>query len=164
MRQFHHYYGNKIYAAIHSDFWLYEFSVWLHTVARSLIAIFIPILLLQLGYSVTEALIFYGIYHLIDVPLNFLARRLVVAWGARTVIIIATLAIIGYFSVFYFLTPNAWTILLILALLNAIYDSFYWVSHMYLFIESSGQSSQAGRKTGIMHSVRAFAGMLGPAI
>jgi MFS family permease len=164
MHFFNHYNNNKIYRAIHSDFWLYEFSIWLHTVAYSLIAIFVPIILLQLGYSVVEVLLYYVIFHIIDIPGNFLARRLVSSWGARVVIILATFSIILYFFVFYYLTANAWAILLVLALLAAIYDSFYWVAHMYLFAESSGDLKQAGKKTGIMYGVRAFAGMFGPAI
>ncbi len=33
-----------------SDFWMYELSMWLHTLAHALVSVFIPILLLKSGY------------------------------------------------------------------------------------------------------------------
>lgn len=162
MRLLINHHHRKLYRALNSDFWNLELSVWLHTLARSLISIFIPILMLQLGYSLKIVLIYYLILHVVDVPLNFIARRLIIKFGARAVIIIATLISILYFTLFYNLGSNKLIIFFALAFVDAFYDAFYWVSHMYIFMESSDKPDQASKNTGILSSVKSFAGMLGP--
>lgn len=164
MRLFKHYHASAIYARIHSDFVNFEISVWLHTIARSLISVFVPVLMLRFGYSLTAVLAYYALYNAADVPLNFLARRFVAKIGARAVIIIATFFAILYFSLFGQLADGGWAILFTLAVIDAFYDSFYWVAHMYLFIESSGKPEESSRDTGILMSVRRLGSMLGPAI
>src|SRR3989344_6278362 len=89
MRGFHFYHGHR--ASLHfSDFWLYEISMWLHTLARSLVAIFIPILMLKSGYDLGDVVLFFLVFNVIDVPLNFVARRVMRMLGARFTIIVAT--------------------------------------------------------------------------
>ena len=120
-RLYHDLFSHQLF---NSDFWLFEFSVWLHVLGRSLISIFVPILMLKLGYTIGEVMIYYLIYNLLDVPLNFWARSLISKIGAKWVIIFATFFTISYFVAFYNLTVNNWTLLIVLALLAALYDSF----------------------------------------
>jgi MFS family permease len=162
MRSYHHH--NKLYEAIHSDFWRLEFSIWLHTLAWSMISIFISIFMLRYGYSLEAVLIYNIIMFGADVPLNFLARALIFKWGARTVTAIGIIAAAAFVICFHYLATVTWPALIALAIILAIYDSFYWVGHFYLFIQSSGKPEDAGRSIGIVNSVRIFAGMLGPAI
>jgi len=164
MKVSHHYHHSRFYSLIHSDFWNFEFSIWLHTLGRSLIAIFIPVLMLEFGYSLSLVIVYFIIFNLVDIPLNFLARRFTISLGARAVIILATSATIVYFALFGQLAEGGLFILITLAVLDAIYDSFYWVSHMYLFFESTKTPEEAGKNTGIINGVRSFAGMLGPGI
>jgi len=79
------------------------------------------------------------------------------------VTIIGIICAIIFSVCFHYLALGGWTILIALATLQALFDTFYWVGHYYLFIESSGTPEMAGRSTGIMNSVRIFGGMLGPA-
>ncbi|HEV7424621.1 MAG TPA: MFS transporter, partial [Candidatus Paceibacterota bacterium] len=109
-------------------------------------------------------MVYCAIFFLIDTPLNFLARTLTLYFGARLVIILGTLSVILYFSLFHYLSSANFSILIILAILAAIYDTFYWVAHFYLFIESSGKGEEISKNNGILNSVRSFGGMLGPAI
>lgn len=163
MRSYHHYYHNKVYRAIHSDFWKLEFSIWLQTLAWSMISLFVPILMLRYGYSLEAVIVYELLFYGIDVPLNFLARKLVLLWGAKAVTIIGIACAILFAASFHYLVFGGWTILLVLAILQALFDTFYWVGHYYLFIESSGRPEMAGRDTGIVNAVRVFGGMLGPA-
>lgn len=163
MRSYRHYYHNKIYHAIHSDFWKLEFAIWLQTLAWSMIALFVPILMLRYGYSLEAVIIYELVFYGVDVPLNFLARKLVLLWGAREVTIIGIVCAVIYAACFHYLSLGVWQILFGLAVVQAFFDSFYWVGHFYLFIESSGKPEMAGRNTGIVNSVRIFGGMLGPA-
>lgn len=152
MHLFHHYHRNQITRVFRSDFWMYEFSMWLHMFARSLIAIFVPILMLKIGYAISDIILYYLIYSLIDIPLNFLGRSFVERIGARWTIVIATVWTIGFFLALSFLTLNNWPLLLLLAFLLAAYDTFYWVAHRFLFIKSTRKIKDAGEKN--RYSVR----------
>ena len=116
------------------------------------------------GYSITMVMVYCAMFFLFDVPLNFLAQRLTVYLGARWVIVLATFSIILYFFLFHYLSNGNFLILITLASLVAIYDSFYWVAHLYLFMESSGKGEEISKNNGIITSIRSFGGMLGPAI
>ena len=164
MSSLHPYHHHELYRAIHSDFWRLESAIWLQTLAFSLVSIFIPILMLRYGYSLEAVIIYNLIFYGIDVPLNFLARKGVLAWGARVVTIIGIVCAAIFVATFHFLSLGGWSVLLGLAILEAFYDSFYWVGHFYLFIESSGKPEMAGRSTGIVTGVRILGGMLGPAV
>jgi MFS family permease len=160
---YRHYYHHRIYNAIHSDFWRLELAIWLQTLAWSLVAIFVPILMLRYGYSLEAVLVYNAVFYGLDVPLNFLVRRIILAWGARAATVIGILCAAIFVASFHYLSLGRWDILLGLAALQALYDSFYWVGQFYLFIESSGKPEMAGRSIGIMTGVRIFGGMLGPA-
>jgi len=120
--------------------------------------------LLKLGYGLKDVLLYYAVLHLVDVPLNFFARRLVILYGASAEDVLATIASIAYFLVFNNLVGGGLLILLSLAVLDALYDTLYWVAHMYLFVESSIKADNAGKSTGLLFTVRSLAGKLGPAI
>jgi MFS family permease len=164
MRSYRHYYHNKVYQAIHSDFWRLELSIWLQTLAWSMITLFVPILMLRYGYSLEAVIIYEVLFYGIDTPLNFLARKLVLSWGAKAVTIIGIVCAIAFAVCFHYLSLGNWMIFGGLAILQALFDTFYWVGHFYLFIESSGKPEKAGRSTGIVNAVRIFGGMLGPAL
>ena len=148
---------------MHSEFWLFELSVWLHVFARSLIAVFIPILLLTMEYSIPDVMAFYFAYHLFDVPLNFFARWLIRKIGARHVIILGTLWSILFFVVLYNLPPADFMWLMLLAVSAALYDALYWVAHIYYFMESSKHRKAASKDTSIFYIVKMVGGILAPA-
>ncbi len=164
MKLYHHYHHRKLHSSTHADFWNFELSVWLHMVGYSIINIFIPILMLVAGYSIAAVIGYVAVYSLLDVPLNYLARALTLRFGARMVVIAGTLSAIIFFILFPYLYTKSFFLLVALAFLAAVYDAFYWVAHLYLFIESSGKKENISRNNGLMNSVRSFGGMLGPAI
>ena len=147
-----------------SDFWLYELSVWLHVIAYSLISVFVPILLYTTGFSIADIMLYYAIYYLTDVPLNFLARSFIIHFGARASVALGTIFIITFFSLFSLLGPNDWYILLTMAVVAALYDTFYWVGHVYLFINSSGKDKDIGRKTSTVAIVRKIGSIIAPLV
>ena len=147
-----------------SDFWLYELSMWLHVIAYSLVAVFVPILLYKLGFTIGEIAIYYTIYNFIDVPFNFVARTFIVRFGARLSVALGTIFAVSFFLLFSFLEPANWTVLFAMAVFAALYDSFYWVGHVYLFINSTGKDKDAGAKTGTVYIVRKFGAVVAPLI
>jgi MFS family permease len=164
MQLFNFYHDQALQKKIHGDFWLFEFSVWLHTIARSLVSVFVPIFLFKLGYGLPVILGYYLLFNCFDVPLNFVAEKMMRRIGARKVIILATLASIAYFALLGRITGANLLALGVLALLDAIYDSFYWVGHIYLFLNSNHAPRHDNRGTGILYGMRTFGSMLGPII
>ena len=164
MHLFHHYHRNDIGKLIHSPFWLFEVSIWLHVLARSVIAVFIPVMLLINGVSLTNIMVYYTMFMIIDIPLNFWARKLTRWLGARWVIIIGTVGLILYFSLFYTLNFTPFTLFL-MAFLAAWYDAHFYVGHIYLFIESGARHKKnAGSKTSIFYIVKQFASLISPLV
>lgn len=164
MHLYRSYHNHTNFNIFKSDFWEFEFSVWLHMLGRSLILIFIPILLLNIGYSIEMVIIYYLIYTFFDIPLNLVAKNLIIRWGAKIVIIIANLFSVTYFLMLFFLSNDNLILFLSLALMAALYDSFYWVSLRYIFMQIRNKKESSSRTTSIFYIVQKLSGALGPII
>lgn len=162
MQLFHNYHMHRMHNFWHTEFRLFELSIWLHVFARSMIMVFVPVFLLKLGYSVGSVMLYYCIYNIFDIPLNFIVKWVIQKIGARYVMLLATLFVIFGFLILYLMSPNNWMLLILLALFFAVYDTGYWISHMYLFMICSKQSLNISGNTSMLYIVRRFAGVLAP--
>ena len=157
-------YHHRLSKLIHDDFRLFEISIWLHVFSRALIIVFIPILLINIGYEIRDIIIYLAIVHGFDIPLNFLARFLTRKLGARIVIIFGSFASIIYFVCFFGLKANSWLLLILMAFSLALYDALYWVAHLYFFMKCSPNDDNVGGDTSSLDIVRRVASILAPAI
>lgn len=166
MQLFHTYHQNRFQQFIHSEFWLFDLSVWLHTFSRSMIAIFIPIFLLQTGYELGAIMLFYFFYYAFAAPTNFLARYLVRKIGAKKVIIIASLFSVAFFFSLYSLEAGSWKSLIPIALFAGVYDAFYWVAHLFFFMKCSTPDEEGGdhtsSDTSFLLIIKSVAGVTAP--
>ncbi len=160
----HLYHNQALATHKHSPFWNLELSIWLHVFGRSLVDIFIPAFLLLRGYSLRDVLIFFLLLMIFDVPLNFTARYLTRKIGARWVMVLAAFASTAFFLLLNSLTAGQWPVLTLMALLAALYDTLFFVSHLYLFIEGEQKRANAGLDTGILFAVKRIAMLIGPII
>ncbi len=151
-------------AAHTKDFWLFESSVWFHMLANSMLAIYIPILMLQSGFSFSEIMLFFFFFHLINTPTNIIAGYMTSWIGARKTIILATGFQIAFFLFYGIIQPGDWTSLLILGALAAVYDALYYVASLYLFMQTTIDVNNSGKNTGILYAVIRSAGLIGPLI
>ena len=146
------------------NFWLFESSVWFHMLGNSMIAIFIPILMLQQGFEIKAILFFYLLFHLINTPTNFAAGYLVSWIGARKTIMIATLCQIGFFILYASISPDVFIAVVLLGALAAFYDALYYTASLYLFMKSTVNVENSGKNTGILYAIIRSAALVGPLV
>jgi len=121
--------------------------------------------MLKIGYSIQNVLLYYLLYNILDVPLNFIAHFLVKKFGAKKIMILGTVFTIGYFFILNGLGPNNFGTLILLAIFAAIYDTSYWVSHIYIFYEANlKEHLDSGRSVGSLQVIRRLGELLGPGV
>jgi MFS family permease len=152
------------HARLNHSFWLLEISVLLYMLAYSIVNIYIPVILYEQGYSIQAIIWFYVLYNLFDVPFNFVVDAFIRKFGAKIAMIFSVLTKIVFLIILtahLFAGPMQ---LFVLAILSAMYDCFFWITHLYLFAETGEKHSPMGKETGIIYAVRQVAGIVGPAI
>ncbi len=152
----------NFYRSRTKNFWLFESSMWLHLFSSSFVSVFIPVLLFKEGFSISMILLYYFVLHLVNVPSNFLAGKLTAKLGSRVVVITATIFYLLFFLSFSLLESGSLLLLFLMATLAAIYDAFYYVASLNIFMESSKDPENSGKNTSILNIVSSMAYLLGP--
>jgi MFS family permease len=152
------------HARLNSSFWLLETSVLLYMLAYSIVNVYIPVILYEQGYSIQAIIWFYVLYNLFDVPFNFVVDAFIRKFGAKIAMILSVVTKIIFLILLTSHFLDGLDHLLILATLSAMYDCFFWITHLYLFAETGEKDSPMGQETGIIYAVRQVAGIVGPAL
>lgn len=162
MRAYHDYYKNFEHY-FKTDLSRLELTIWLHALGRGMIGIFIPIILYLEGIGISSIILFYFLYNLFDVPLNFVARDFVLRVGAKNTVILGIFSEIVYFLILY--AGNfSWFWLIALALSGAIFDTFYWVAHWFVLNRCIKTNKGSGKQIGFVKIIRKIGALISPAI
>ena len=125
----------------------------IHSLLIGLLPFFIPVLLWQQGYRLTEVSAFIAL-----TGVGFMIALM--GWKAlydrrhwRTILIasfVAELALVASLILIIFLIESSVTVFVLAALVNGIYNCFYWITQRTLFsaMSQSKTGSQAENKTG----------------
>lgn len=139
----------------------------LQHLAISLIGIFIPAYLLELGYSLLEVLVFVGVYYVSMGGFSFLGAYTEGRLGVKHAISISTPLFIIFFITLFSLDPSKnmpMTIpLFFVAALYGLAQQIYWQPINLEFAKSS-DSKDRGKEVGYLQSLPAFSSLIAPLI
>ncbi|MDO8425527.1 MAG: MFS transporter [bacterium] len=164
MQLYHFYHLLHTPRMLHGALGRFDTAVWIRVFGQSLVAVFIPIFLLRLSYTMGEVMRFYLLYMAINVPLNLLARWATRRFGAIPTIAAGLVAEIAFFVLLFQLTPANWPLLIALAAAAALSDALYWVAHLYFFMRVSPNDDNISGDMSALEIARQVGGIIAPAI
>lgn len=137
-------------------------SMSLKSLALSLVAIFIPVYLHELGYTLVDIAFFYCIYFLFRVPLNLLAGWLTARSGPKHVISYSYVALLLSLAAFFSLPEYGWPLWL-LAIIQALFNGLFFIGYHVDFSKIEDED-QAGKELSIMNVLVRIAASIGPLV
>ncbi len=156
-------YNQQIKKLLGTDMHLFELSVWIQAFAQSLISVFVPIILWKIGFSIFQIMAFYFLFNAIDVPFNLAARKVIVRFGAKIALVFSIIAEL-IFLIIFFALGLSFVALAAMAFFMAIFDSFYWVSNLYIFVQAANKTEKMRTDVSALNIIRTIGGLLAPAI
>jgi hypothetical protein len=137
-------------------------------VALSMISLFVPIFLLEKGFSIEEIIymelgILFG-----SIVLHYFVLKVITMWGVKKTLILSyVLNIVLYISMFYvdILVGDfgRYFFLFVIAVLNIIPSALYWSAHHIFFLRTTEVKNE-GKKLGILMSIPSFVGIVSPLV
>lgn len=135
-------------------------SMMFRSLSMSLIGIFVPIYLLQLGYSLREVIAFIILFFITKVIMDVAAGYTVARIGPKHTMLISYAAQIAA-SIFYILLPEyAWP-LFIPALLSGTANALFFVAYHVDFSKIK-HTEHGGKELGYANIMEKAGGVLGP--
>lgn len=108
----------------------FHLYVFLSTFARSIIEVFIPLLLYKFGYSLHEVIVYFTIYNLIELAICYPITKMAIKVNNKMVAAVGFVCFILSQIVLNNMVKSIWY-LVILACLYAFYRTCYWLSRRY---------------------------------
>ena len=112
----------------------FNIYVFLSTFARSLIEVFIPVLLYKYGYTLKEVIIYFVIYNFIQLVIAYPITKIAIKLSNK---IVAIIGFISFISVQIIVNnmSKSYVYIMILAIFYAFYRTGYWISRRYYNIK-----------------------------
>ena len=137
-------------------------SVAIKSFALSMISLFIPIFLLNLGYSLTNVLIYYAILNATHAFFVIPAAKISSTYGFKHAIFYSIPILIIFYLGLYTLEQFHWSIYL-LAIIFGINNALYWIGYHVDFSIFSDKKKR-GKEVGMAKIITSVFHVLGPII
>lgn len=126
----------------------FYFSITVRMFAISLIAVFIPIYLLNLNYSLKEVLLFFSLSYLISSLTVYFGIKLSVKKGTIYSLGLSIPLIITFYFLLYTLKTYNWPLYL-LSLFLGLNSGFYWPAY-HVYFSKSQNNNHSGKELALM--------------
>ncbi len=134
----------------------------LRTFAMSLISIFIPLYLLNIGYSLFEVLTFYMVFCVFHSVLSFFAAKFSLNRGIKHSIALSMPFLIIFYILLYTLSTYNWPLAL-LALVASVQNTLFWISFHMDFTKFS-EKKVRGKEFSILKLITSALNVIGPVV
>lgn len=123
-------------------------------VALSLAALYIPIFLLENGFSILEICYYELALFVFSIIAHYLTLGYLPKWGVKKTMIVSYLLTIVFYITLYFSNAlisdfGKYGFLLFVTIFNVVPTALYWSAHHVFFLESS-ESGKEGKQLGIL--------------
>lgn len=139
--------------------------LWAHVfsqIGSALVTIFVPIFLLNTGFSLFDVFLYLSMQGMFSVPLQFVAAWLVSLAGANRMMTVGIVLHIGFFVLLITLPQYHWPLAL-LALAWAAHRSTYWCAFHANFSKARIHT-KTGRQISLVQVIKMLAAGLAPAV
>lgn len=154
----------KSVAGRSKNFWLLEVSSSLQFIASSVTSIFIPIIMLTLGFELLDVILYYILFHFLDLIFNYISVKSIEKFGPKFGYFLGTILIIIFFLLYLFLEGRNWYLLSLMALFSASYDSFYYVAYYYGVMDNTIDIENSKSNNIIVNIASTLSWFIGPLI
>lgn len=137
-------------------------SMAMKTFALSLIGIFIPIYLYQIGYSFQNIFLFFAMVAFVSLIFLFPAAKISYRIGIKHAILLSMPFLIVFFLLLFSLERFQWS-LMFMALFAGIHGSLFWFAYHLDFSKFSRKKAR-GKQIGFSYILMGFVTVLGPLI
>ncbi|MDO9399462.1 MAG: MFS transporter [bacterium] len=137
-------------------------SVAIKTFALSMISIFEPLYLYELGFSISQILFYFALTYILYFFVVPLGGKIINRFGFEHSNLFSIPFCILYFLTLYFISFNSFLIFLA-PIFSVIYKMLYWPSYHADFAKY-GVEKERGKEVGILDSISQLFGAIGPLI
>ncbi len=140
----------------------------LQNLAYSMVGIFVPIYLLQVGFQLSHVFLFYVFVYGVETIFFLFGSRVVSIVGIKHSILISMLLTIIFFTGLYLIDAlisllPMWAVIPVLAMVFGTSLFFYWFAFHVDFAQSTSTDTE-GEQVGILQAITTLFSVLGPLI
>ena len=151
---------------IHNRYYDLIIADTLRYISLALISLFVPIYLLEIGYTIPEIAIFEIGLFTSAIFFHFIILKKINKIRVKRALVFSYFAeilfyILLYNSIALIQFCGAYKFLLILGLVNVTASALYWTAHHIYFFNSS-DSKNSGRRLGLLNSIPVALGVVSP--
>ncbi len=159
----HHFHFGRF---IHSRYNDLVIADTLRQIALSMVSVFIPIYLLNIGFSLKDVFLYLLLSYLGQVIASYIVTSKIERWGVKHVLIFSYLINIVLYLILSSAEPiisgtHKLPFIFLIAFISAIQIAFFWTAHHFYFLAIADGKNNSS-KTGILNGIPVLFGIVGP--